>query len=181
MTLWNGLCRRLGAHLAHRLERDATDAHADWIRAMLVEGEACADGVDRFRWLCGCWRASLGLPGALDGPAYVAALTLGVLLMIAHQWVADEGLGTLACLGAVSLTLGLIRPRRSWTSGGVIGLIVAAVLAFELVSGVRPPYEHDGQTLGECLHWSVLAIPALLAAGIGAWLRRRFDAAAFHA
>jgi hypothetical protein len=141
---------------------------------MAAELQACSGDAQRLRWAFGCWRASFSAPGALDGVGYAAALGLGVTLMTTHQWLADEGLATLALLGAVSLVLGLLRPARAWISGSVIGLVVTSVLGFELLSGIRPAYEQS-QSIGECLHWLIFAPPALLAAGLGGWLRRRLD------
>ncbi len=147
----------------------------DWAAAMSAELEACPGETQRLGWAFGCWRASFGAPGGLDGVTYAAALGLGVTLMTAQQWKADEGVATLALLGVVSLVLGLMRPGRAWLSGVVIGLVVTAILLFELISGLRPAYEQGDQTLSQCLQWLVFAPPALVAATLGGWLRRRFD------
>ena len=102
-------------------------------------------------------------------------MTLGAALMAAYEWIKDEGLITLGLLAGLGLILGLLRPARALLSGALLGLVVSEVLAFELVSGLRPAYELHPATLGHCLHWTLLVVPTLLAALLGSGVARRLS------
>jgi hypothetical protein len=115
------------------------------------------------------YRASEGLTGA----SYYAALAIGVAIMTAYQWSADESLMTVAVLSLIGLTLGALEPRRAWVSGLLVGLVVTGVNAFETLSGVRPPYEDAAHSLMHDARWLVLLAPALAASTAGGLARRK--------
>ncbi len=145
---------------------------ADWAAAMVAEAESCRSGTERLRWAWGCWVASLRASGVFESACYGAALGAGLLLMAAYEWRADESPATLAVLCLISMLLGLLSPRRAALSGALTGLVVAGVLGFEALSGLRPSYEAQAQTLMRSLPWTVLLVPGLVSAAIGARLAR---------
>ena len=140
---------------------------ADWARAMLAEAECCQSGRDRVAWAWGCWVASLRASAGLEA-AYAAALLSGLGLMAGYEWSADESRATVVVLGSVALVLGALWPRRALLSGGLVGLVVTLVIGFEALSGLRPSYEHQAQTLAQSARWLVLLAPALCCAVLGA-------------
>ena len=148
-----------------------------WTHAMLAEADHCTSPRDRLAWAWGCWVASLrtsSIPGVL---LYAASLLAGLAGMAAYEWSADESRATIALLGVVALILGAIRPPQAWLSGTLTGLVVAAVIGFEALSGIRPAYEIRAQTISGCLLWAGLLVPAMLAASAGAKLGRLLQAA----
>lgn len=122
---------------------------------------------ERLRWAAGCVGASLTVPGAGATLAYPVALAGCVGAMTLFQWSADEGVHTVLVIAALGLLLGLLRPERALVSGLAVGLVVAGVLAFETISGLRPAYETRMHTLLQDLGWTVLVGPALAAATLG--------------
>ncbi len=161
------------ASAAARLRR----RHADFARAMLAEALECRSAAERLRWAWGCWAASLRISFDAAALAYAACLAAGLAAMAAYEWRSDESGFTLVVLALIATTLGALRPRRALLSGTLVGLVVTCVLGFEAVSGIRPAYELRVQTLPHSLHWTVLLVPALSSAALGALLRRRLRGA----
>ena len=159
--------------LLHSALRRLKAGRSDWAGAMAAEMDACGGAGERLRWALGCWWASLSPPDAWTGLVYPVALTLGAGLMASYEWSNDEGPITLVLLGGVGLTLGLLRPARALISGVLLGLVVSAVLTFEVLSGLRPAYEVHPATLRQCLHWMVFVVPALLTTLLGGGVARR--------
>jgi hypothetical protein len=174
-----GCIGRLGACLLSMARRNLRKTHGEWAEAMAAEAEACTTDVGRLRWAWGCWVASLrvGLAGCVP---YPLALAVGAGVLALYEWNADEGGETVLVLGLIAVGLGLLRPRHAVLSGLSVGLVVAAVIAFEALSGVQPAYEVHHQTLGSCLHWTILVLPSLAAAVLGGGLGKRLDRGAFR-
>lgn len=146
---------------------------AEWAEAMMAEADMCQSKRDRLRWAFGCWVASLRMsisPGAI---AYSTALAAGLGLMTWYEWSADEGGVTVVVLGLITLVLGALRPRQAMISGAVLGLVVAGVIGFEALTGIRPAYEAGAQTLAHSLYWLILLAPALSAASVGGRIGRQ--------
>ena len=156
------------SHATNRLRR----RHPEWADAMASESSALL-GDDRLRWSAGCAVASYRAPGALDWIAYPAALLVGVMLMSAYQWSADESLRTVAVLTIIGAALGVLQPRRALVSGGAVGLVVAAVNGFETITGVRPAYETTAHSLLHDARWTILIAPALIASVVGGFAGRK--------
>ena len=169
---WRGPQTWLLASAVGRLRR----THADWAEAMLAEASLCAEP-DRLRWAWGCWVASLRMSSGATGLAYCAALAAGLAAMAAYEWSADESRETVAVLALIAASLGVLRPRQALLSGILVGLVVTGVIGFEAVSGIRPAYEARAQTLLHSLRWTILLVPSLLSAALGARLRRRLRSA----
>ena len=164
---------RPSAWLLASAARRLRGTRPDWADAMRAEADACTSGRDRLGWASGCWVASLRASSDGDGTAYAAALLSGVGLMTAYEWTADESRVTVMVLGLVAMALGALRPRRALLSGVLVGLVVAGVIGFEALSGLRPAYEMRAQTLVGSLRWLILLLPALSAAALGALIGRR--------
>jgi hypothetical protein len=147
-------------------------AGADWADAMLAESEFCTAGPSRLRWAWGCLLASLKLSVQPDAAIYPAALLSGLGLMGAYEWSADEGRATVLVLALIALMLGALRPGHALLSGAATGIVVAAVIGFEAATGIRPAYETHAQTLASSLYWTILLIPALPSAWLGARIGR---------
>ena len=152
-------------------------AHGAWADAMLAEAAVCTSGRERLAWAWGCWAASLRATISPATLIYPAALAAGLALMAAFEWAADEGRATILLLAGIALGLGALRPRHAWLSGALVGLVVAGVIGFEAVSGIRPAYETRAQTMASSLYWAILLIPALPAAALGGLIGRKLRAA----
>jgi hypothetical protein len=163
------LAARLLAHGSSRLGREKSQ----WADAMAGEAAYIATDEERLRWAAGCAIASYRASEGLTGASYYAALAIGVAIMTAYQWSADESLMTVAVLSLIGLTLGALEPRRAWVSGLLVGLVVTGVNAFETLSGVRPPYEDAAHSLMHDARWLVLLAPALAASTAGGLARRK--------
>ena len=168
-SLKHRLSDLLMSHAARRLR----GRRPDWAEAMLRESSEAVSDDDRLRWSSGCAYASYRTPAALDAVVYPAALAVGVVLMSAYQWSADESLGTVAVLGLIGFALGLLEPRRSLISGAAIGAVVAAVNSFETLTGLRPAYETRMHDLLHDARWTFLIAPALIACVIGSYIGRK--------
>ncbi len=168
---------RIGRVALRDAARRLGGPRGDWARAMEAEMDSCPSAAARWRWALGCWVASLRAPARAGGATYPLSLVAGMALMAAHEWRADEGPATFVLLGLTTLALGLLRPRRAILSGLCVGLVVAAVLAFEVLSGHRPGYETRPQGWAQTLHWAALVAPALAAAWAGRALGRLLPAA----
>ena len=171
-SLSDRLTELLMRHATNRLRR----GRPEWADAMLNEGAALASDNERLRWAAGCAIASYRAPTVMGSAIYPAALSLGVGVMIVYEWSADESLRTLAVLGLIGLILGLVGPRRVWLSGVAVGSVVAAVSAFEALSGLRPGYETHLHTLAHCSQWLVLIAPALITSALGGFAARTLRA-----
>ena len=145
----------------------------DWADAMIAEAAVCTSATERLRWAWGCWIASLRISSSLVVALYTALLGLGLALMTAYEWRADESLRTVATVAMIASLLGAIRPSQALLSGTLVGLVVTGVLGFEVMSGIHPAYETRAQTLGHSLHWSILLLPGIAAALTGAEIGRR--------
>jgi hypothetical protein len=165
--------RRLGIWLMASAAARMRASHPDWAEAMLAEAEMCEGERDRLAWAAGCWMASLREAPRLCAIAYAVALAAGAGLMAAYEWSSDESRVTVCILGLIALVLGAVRPRQAVLSGAVVGLVVAGVIGFEAVSGIRPWYEVRAQTLGDSLGWTILLAPAVCSALLGAQIGRR--------
>jgi hypothetical protein len=150
-----------------RLRKMSPRRGSEWAQAMEAEAEVCGSERERLSWALGCLIASFRMSGRGDQIVYPLGLSLGLALMVGYEWHADESVVTLGVLLAITFGLGLLEPRRFLLSGGLIGLAVAGVLAFEVLSGLHPSYETSKQTFRHSLHWTMLAAPGLLAAGLG--------------
>ncbi len=170
---------RLGACLLSMAQRNLRRSHGEWADAMAAEAETCTTGFARLRWGWGCWVASLRIV-LMGRVLYPLALAIGAGVLAAYEWNADEGAETVVVLGLVAAGLGLLRPCHAILSGLSVGLVVASVIAFEVVSGVQPAYEVHRQTFGSCLYWTVLVLPSLAAAALGGGLARKLDSGAFR-
>lgn len=167
MTLARDLARRLARRLIDHGSNRLRRTRPEWADAMEAESSYLASDSGRLRWAAGCAVASYRVPQGVEDRVYPAALALGVALMTAYQWTADEGLLTLAVLSLLGAALGVVEPRRSLVSGLLVGLVVAGVNAFETLSGVRPAYEGAVHSLQHDAKWLVLVAPSLLASAIG--------------
>jgi hypothetical protein len=170
-------CRGAGNWLLRSAAARMRRKNADWAAAMAAEAEACSSDSEKLRWAWGCWITSLRLSGLLGWAFYAAALGAGLLLMTAYEWQADESLATLAVLCLICVLLGILSPGRAPLSGALLGSVVACVLGFEALSGIRPGYEAQAQTLVRSLMWTVLLVPGLASAVMGARIGRRFHPA----
>jgi hypothetical protein len=166
-------CRGAGNWLLRSAAARMHRKNPDWAAAMAAEAEACSSDPERLRWAWGCWVTSLNVSGRLGWAFYGAALGAGLSLMTAYEWRADESPATLAVLCLICMLLGLLSPRRALLSGALIGSVVACVLGFEALSGIRPGYEARAQTLIHSLLWTVLLVPGLASAAMGARIGRR--------
>jgi hypothetical protein len=165
---------RLSDFLLRSASRRLNAAQGDWASAMTAELAVCGSEAERVRWALGCWWASLIAPGARARCTHPLALVLGLCLMASYEWNCDEGPVTLMLLAGLALALGILRPARAVASGLMLGLVVSAVLTFEVLSGLRPAYELRPTTLAHCLHWTVFVLPALLSAVLGGAVGRQF-------
>ncbi len=164
-----GLAAWLLASAGRRMRR----TRGKWADAMLAEADACTSERDRLGWAWGCWLASVRAACPPEELAYAAALLAGAVLMTGVEWSMDEGRATVLALSLISLSLGVLRPRRALLSGAFVGLVVAGVIGFEAASGIQPTYETRTQTLASSLFWVVLLVPALPSAVLGALIGRR--------
>jgi hypothetical protein len=148
--------------------------HPDWAQAMINERANLPDEADPVAWAFGCLRASWTATDAVQA-LYPFALIAGVAAMTGYEWVGDGGFAAAALLGGVGLVLGLISPKRLWLSALAVGLAVAAVIAFETFTGIRPSHEVYEHSLASTLRWTLLVLPALAATAAGSvagrWLR----------
>jgi hypothetical protein len=148
--------------------------HPDWAQAMINERACLPDEDDPLAWAFGCLRASWVATDAVQA-LYPFALVAGVAAMTGYEWVGDGNLAAAALLGSVGLVLGLISPKRFWISALAVGLAVAAVIAFEAFTGIRPTNEVYEHSLASTLRWTLLVAPALAATAAGSfagrWLR----------
>lgn len=169
----NGMgARWLAAWLLASSARRLRTTRREWAEAMLAEAEMCASDVDRFRWALGCWVVSLRASCGARGIAYVAAVVAGLVGMTWYEWSADESRVTVVILSLITLLLGAMRPRQAVLSGVLVGLVVSGVTGFEALSGIRPAYEIQAQTLAHSVYWLILLPPALMSATLGAVLGR---------
>jgi hypothetical protein len=162
--------RRLADLLMGHATRRLRGQRPDWAEAMKREGASLASDDERLRWSSGCIYASYRTSGGFNGIAYPAALVVGVALMSAYQWSADESLGTVAALCLIGFALGLVEPRRNLMSGIAIGAVVAAVNSFETLTGVRPAYETRMHSLLHDARWTFLIAPAFIACLVGGYV-----------
>jgi hypothetical protein len=167
--------RRASAWLLASAAGRMGKTRSDWADAMLAEADICSSERDRLIWAWGCWVASLRASIDPGGLVYACALPLGLALMTAYEWRADESRETVAVLCLIALALGAVRPRQALLSGALVGLVVAGVIGFEALSGIRPAYEAQAQTLASSIYWTILVAPslcsAIMGARIGRWLR----------
>lgn len=107
---------------------------------------------------------------------YGLALAAAVAVLAALEWRTDEDLVTLMVLAATSFAMGALRPRLFWLSALVLGGVVPALNVFTTLTGLRPIYETAAQAAAHGVAYGlslgVLVIPALVAAALGAMLRR---------
>jgi len=171
-NLQNWLADGLVRHAAKGLRR----RRPDWADAMLGEAATLPQS-EQLRWAIGCAVASYRAPGRFDGVIYPLALLAGIALMAAYQWSADESLRTVAVIALIGGALGLLRPRRVWVSAATVGLVVAAVNAFETITSLRPAYEMHQHTFLHDARWVVLMVPALIASGLGGYVGRKLRSA----
>jgi hypothetical protein len=161
---------RLADFLMGHATRRLSGRRPDWAEAMRREAADLGDD-ERLLWSGGCAYASYR---TVYGTAYPAALAVGLALMSAYQWSADESLGTVAAIGLIGLALGVIEPRRSLISGTAIGVVVAVVNSFETLTGLRPAYEIKHHSLLHDARWTFLIAPALIACVIGSFIGGQF-------
>lgn len=158
MTLRRRLATAIVRVAAARLRR----AHPEWADALLSEQANLARPREELAWALGSLRAA----AALEDP-YALLLALAVAAMALYQWSADESLVTLAVMAALSLLLGCLRPSRCLLSGMAVGAVVAAVNAFETLTGLRPAYEAYSHTWAHDLRWLLLVPPAVASSALG--------------
>jgi len=173
MTIAFGSKHRLAdllmGHATARLHR----ARPEWADAMANERAFLSADDERLRWSAGCAVASYRAPHTFDWAVYPAALFACVMVVIAYQWSADEGLGTLTVIALTGLLLGMLRPERNLISSVAIGLVVSAVNGFETISGIRPAYEIRAHDLMHDAKWLLFIAPALIACVIGDCVGRK--------
>jgi hypothetical protein len=143
----------------------------DWSDAMLGEFDACTTTAERLGWAVGCIRTlGVDIAGGVT-MIYFTGLLLSLALVANMEWRTDEATVTMAVLLVASLALGWFRPRLFLLSGVVLGLAVAAINQFTLLTGIRPNYESAAEAsthhLGYVLSLAVLVIPAVIAAFVG--------------
>ena len=166
---------RLADLVTQLAARRLSAKYPDWAKAMVNERACLPDGDDPLAWAFGCLRASWVATDAVQA-LYPFVLIAGAVVMIASEWIGDESLpAAAALLGGVGLALGLISPKRLWISALAVGLAVAAVIAFESFTGIRPAQEAYEHSLVSTLGWVLLVAPALVATAAGSvagrWLR----------
>jgi hypothetical protein len=174
MTVNVSVKRRLADLLMSHAASRLGSQRSEWADAMARESSELFSDDERLRWSAGCVIAGYRARAALVRITYPAALVVGVMLMAAYQWNADENLGTLAVLCLIGAALGVLEPRRNLISGTAIGLVVAAVNCFETISGARPAYEATAHSLPHDARWIVLVVPALIACAAGGHAGRNF-------
>jgi hypothetical protein len=140
---------------------------------MLSEADICESELERFGWAWGCWLASVRASFGRGECVYSAALATGMVVMAGYEWAADESRATVFILSLLAVLLGVLRPQQAVLSGALVGLVVAGVVAFEAMSGIRPAYEAQAQTLAHGLYWLILLVPAVFSAALGSWIGRR--------
>lgn len=134
----------------------------EWAEALLAEQAHLPESHGGLAWAAGSLRAVLLLEDA-----YPWALALALAAMALYQWSADESLITLCVMAALCLMLGCLRPSRFVLSGLAVGAVVAAVNAFETLTGIRPAYETYNHTWAHDLRWLWLVPPAVLSSALG--------------
>lgn len=110
------------------------------------------------------------------------ALLLHLLLVVAGGaliliviWHGHDVTVTLAVLLLVAAGLGAARPGAAVTSGIAIGLVLPLFYLVVTLSGrFQPLYQVAPLSLIDAAILSALVLPAIAAAIVGAWLRRRF-------
>ena len=111
---------------------------------------------------------------------YLVGLLTCVAIVAAVEWRTDEDLVTLTVIVAASFGAGLLRPHAFWLSGILLGACPAGLNIFTRLTGLRPIYETQAQAVSHGLVYGlsllVLAVPAVLAAAIGAFASRAFRA-----
>lgn len=101
-------------------------------------------------------------------------VVLGGALILYVEWHTDEVMVTLAVLLLVAIGLGAARPRAAIYSGIAIGLVLSlAYLVVTLSGRFQPLYQVAPPSLTDVAILSALVLPAIAAAMIGAWARRR--------
>ena len=158
MSLRRRLAETIVRAAATRLRR----RHPEWADALTSEQEHLSGTEGELAWAIGSLRTAL----ALADP-YPLVLAAAVTAMIVYQWSADESLVTLGVMAALCMLLGGLRPPRFLLSGVMLGAVVAAVNAFETLTGLRPAYEIYNHTWAHDLRWLVLLPPAVVSSALG--------------
>jgi hypothetical protein len=108
--------------------------------------------------------------------AYLMALGCAALVIGFFEWRTDEDAVTLMVLVTASGALGALRPGLFWLSALALGSVVAVLNLFTTLTGLRPVYETAAQAKAHGVAYGVslaiLIVPALAAAGVGAFVRR---------
>jgi ribose/xylose/arabinose/galactoside ABC-type transport system permease subunit len=98
----------------------------------------------------------------------------GGALILAVQWHWRDVTATLAGLLLVAAGLGAARPGAAVYSGIATGLVLSlAYLVVTLSGRFQPLYQVAPPSLIDAAILAALVMPAIAAAMIGAWLRRR--------
>ncbi len=158
MSLRGRLAGTIVAMAASRLRR----RHPAWAEALIAEQAHLPEPRGELAWAAGSLRAALSLEDA-----YPWSLALALAAMAFYQWSADESLITLCVMTALCLMLGCLRPSRFVLSGLAVGAVVAAVNAFETLTGIRPAYEAHHHSWVHDLRWLWLIPPAVLSSALG--------------
>ena len=109
---------------------------------------------------------------------YLSALTASVALLLwADRSTSDvANQAALLVLLVACAALGFAVPRRAWVAGLVVGVAVPVAHVIYLTVGPALPYKAEPAGLTGAVTLSVLVIPAMIAAYLGAgaaWLVRR--------
>jgi hypothetical protein len=108
---------------------------------------------------------------------YLAALALGLAVLIYAEWHTDEVTVILALLLALSAGLGFLRPARALGTGFALGLAILVAHAGSFLTGLySPAYQGFPPSGTDWLVMACLVLPALAAAYAGAWARRAMAA-----
>ncbi len=159
LSTW--LADQIGQLAARRLH----ERHPEWAAAMLAEQAELQTAPGHLSWAFGALVASVRATEC--DLSYLGALAAGVLAMTVYQWTMDESLLTVAAVCVIGLCLGCFKPRSYLLSGVAIGAVVAAVNAFETLTGIRPTYEAYHHSLARVLAFSILVPPAVFASAVG--------------
>lgn len=159
-----------------RMGRVLLSSHADWINAIHAEVVAVPDRRRR-QWLTGVgWYVAKEV--LMRPTIYLVALTGAVALVLwadrSPSDVANQA--TLLLILISAGLLGFAGPRQAWVTGLLIGGSISFAHAVYILLDVRLPYPTEPAGWAGPATLLILTVPALGAAYIGAFIRRKASA-----
>ena len=156
------------AILRHLRARSGGQSSA-WEAAMQAESEHLKTPAERLRWAAGCLVASYRMKPPYKGLGFAAAMLLAMGLVGLFNWRSDESGIVMGLLVLGSGAVGALRPKATWLTGLLVGLVVPAQSLFTWATGLHPIWERGIELArrGPDFSLFVLVVPAMVAALAG--------------